>query len=214
MSTPVRYDEQYCPIARALDALGDRWTLLVLRELTIGERRFTDLKRALVGITPAVLSTRLTQLVEQGLVREVPGDARGRVHYALTDRGRETQPVMRALARFGMDLLHDPAEVEQIRPWSAVQTCLVVYFDPFAALDLAVDERYLARVDGEEFVLSSVRGGGPSKPPALTVEVGAATLFALRQGRLGWATAVAAGELSVVGSKAAVARFRRLFRLA
>lgn len=213
MSTPTRYDEQYCPIARALDLLGDRWTLLVLRELVPGERRFTDLKRALVGVTPAVLTVRLRQLVEHGLVHEVPDGSGGRVRYAMTARGRETQPVMRSLARFGMDLLEDPAEAEYVRPWSAVQTCLVVYFDPAAAAELGVDERYLVRIDGEEFVLSSVRGGGPDKTPSVTIELGAATLFALRQGRVSWADAVAGGELSVTGPLAAQRRFRDIFRL-
>lgn len=214
MSAPVRYDEQYCPIARALDALGDRWTLLVLRELGAGPQRFTDLKRSLIGITPAVLSGRLKQLHEQGLVQEVPDEVAGRVRYAITPRGREAQPIMRALARFGMDLLEDPADVDHVRPWSAVQTCLIVYFDPFVALQLDVDERYLVRVDGEESVLSSVRGGGADRTPVVTIEVAAATLFALRQGRITWSDAVADGTLTVTGSKAAVSRFRRLFRLA
>ncbi|MFN8022904.1 MAG: helix-turn-helix domain-containing protein [Acidimicrobiales bacterium] len=212
MSAPVRYDEQYCPIARALDALGDRWTLLVLRELAGGDRRFTDLKRALVGITPAVLTGRLRQLIDEGMVCEVPGGST-RVTYAITERGREAQPVLRALARFGMDLLEDPAEAERIRPWSAVQTCLVVWFDPLAATELAVDERYLVRVDGDETLLSSVRGGGPTKAPIVTLDVDAATLFAIRQGRRTWADAVADGSLVTTGPKAAVTRFRRLFRL-
>jgi hypothetical protein len=99
-------------------------------------------------------------------VQEVPDKRSGRVRYAITERGRETQPVMRALARFGMDLLEDPAEAPYVRPWSAVQTCLVVYFDPFVAEALAVDERYLVRVDGEPTMLSSVRGGGPDRDPA------------------------------------------------
>ena len=69
--------DQYCPIAVALDALGDRWTLLILRELTIGERRFTDLRTALPGIAPNLLADRLRDLQERGLVeqRELPPPA-------------------------------------------------------------------------------------------------------------------------------------------
>ena len=59
MPATVRYDEQYCPIARALDVLGDRWTLLILRELVNGDQRFTDLRASLPGIAPTVLTQRL-----------------------------------------------------------------------------------------------------------------------------------------------------------
>jgi hypothetical protein len=147
-------------------------------------------------------------------VREVPDGAGSRVRYAITDRGREAQPIMKALARFGMDLLEDPAEVPHVRPWSAVQTCLVAYFDRSVADELAVDERYLVRVDGEDTLLSSVRGGGAPQAPVLTVDAAARTWFALRQGRITWDQAAAAGDLDVVGPKAAARRFRRLFALA
>ena len=70
MPATVRYDEQYCPIARALDVLGDRWTLLILRELVGGDRRFTDLRDHLPGITPTILTQRLRTLTEQGLVQQ------------------------------------------------------------------------------------------------------------------------------------------------
>ena len=68
MPATVRYDEQYCPIARALDVLGDRWTLLILRELIIGDQRFTDLREHLPGIAPTMLTQRLRTMTEQGLV--------------------------------------------------------------------------------------------------------------------------------------------------
>jgi len=68
MPATVRYDEQYCPIARALDVLGDRWTLLILRELVNGDQRFTDLRTSLPGIAPTVLTQRLRALTDQGLV--------------------------------------------------------------------------------------------------------------------------------------------------
>jgi len=92
----------YCPIARALDVLGERWTLLILRELAGGDQRFTDLKRLVVGIPPNVLSNRLKALVDEGVVetRELPPPA-ARTVYGLTGRGREAMPVLRALARWG-----------------------------------------------------------------------------------------------------------------
>ncbi len=210
MPATVRYDEQYCPIARALDLLGDRWTLLVLRELVTGERRFTDLKASLPGVTPAVLTARLRTLEAQGLITPVPG-AGARPRYTATDRGREAVPVLRALARFGMPLLQDPAEVPPPRPWSAVQTCVVAWYDPVAAA--GIDERYRLVVDGEAYPLSSVRGGGPPRDPDLIVTCPAATLFAVRQGRTTFERAVADGHITVEGPAAALAHFRTVFGL-
>ena len=213
MSTPVRYDEQYCPIARALDALGDRWTILVFRELASGEQRFTDVKRALVGISPTVLSARLTQLVERGFVCEVPSASGSRVRYTLTAQGRSVLPVLRSLTRFGMGLLGDPEDAEALDPRRAVQACLVAYFDPVAAAEVDVDERYLVRVGGFETMLSAVRGAGAPKPPVLVVQTDPSTLFALRQGRVDWDQAIASGTLSVTGPQTAVRRMRRVFAL-
>ena len=78
MSTPVRYDLQYCPIARGLDVLGDRWTLLILRELCVGPQRFSDLQRNLPGIASTVLSDRLRMMADSELVETVPSESTGR----------------------------------------------------------------------------------------------------------------------------------------
>lgn len=211
MPATVRYDDQYCPIARALDVLGDRWTLLVLRELLRGEQRFTDLRTHLPGIAPGVLSARLTTLQEQGLI--VATDAgTARPKYSITPRGREAQSVMRALARFGMPLLEDPTEVDVVRPWSAVQTCLLAYWDAHAAE--GTDDHYLFRVDGQEFVLSTARGAAPeASAPVLEVDTTAATLFAIRKGLVGVDDAIAAGDLTVHGPRAALRRLRNIYRL-
>ena len=93
MPATVRYDEQYCPIARALDVLGDRWTLLILRELVNGDQRFTDLRTNLPGIAPTVLTQRLRALTEEGLVttKELPPPA-ARSVYTLTERGPSCRP--------------------------------------------------------------------------------------------------------------------------
>ena len=211
MPATVRYDEQYCPIARALDQLGDRWTLLILRELLVGERRFTDLRAGLPGVTPAVLTARLRTLLGDGLVMTVEGDA-GRRGYAITARGRETIPVMRALARFGMPLLEDPETAPSVRPWSAVQTCVLPYYDRQAAE--GVDERYRFRVDGFEQVVSTVRGGGRPIEPVLDIGCRAATLFAIRRGQIGFDEAVDRGQVTVDGSEHALANFRRIFHVA
>src|SRR5215207_1372937 len=105
---PGSYD-QYCPIARSLDLIGDRWTLLVVRELSLEPQRFTDLRSHLPGIPPNVLSQRLKRLADSGLVatEELPPPA-ARSVYTLTPRGRETAPILRELIRFGLPEL-EPA---------------------------------------------------------------------------------------------------------
>src|SRR4051794_18374029 len=99
MSTPVRYDSQYCPIARALDVLGDRWTIPILRELSLDDQRFTDLREHLPGIAPTVLTQRLRELTDEDLVTTRPSTTSRRSVYTLTERGRSTAPVLKALAR-------------------------------------------------------------------------------------------------------------------
>jgi DNA-binding HxlR family transcriptional regulator len=211
MPAIVRYDEQYCPIARALDVLGDRWTLLVLRELIAGNRRFTDLRTNLPGVTPAILTQRLRTLTEQGLVRTVPMPAPStRTTYEITDRGREAVPVMRALVRFGMPLL-EPTDGRPVRGWTAVNACVAAYYYPVAAE--GVDERYLFRVDDEEYVLSSVRGGGHERDPDLILESDAALWVDIRQRTTTVRDALASKRLHTLGPRAALRHLQRIFQL-
>jgi DNA-binding HxlR family transcriptional regulator len=130
---PRKSYQQYCAIATALDRVGDRWTLLILRELWLGEFRFTDLRMALPGIAPNLLTERLRQLEHDGLVeqRELPAPA-ARTVYALTAEGLRVGPVLRALARFGLPFLDDPAE-GRVQPRMAVHAALGALFDPVAA---------------------------------------------------------------------------------
>ncbi|MFM2077767.1 MAG: hypothetical protein RJA49_1657 [Actinomycetota bacterium] len=99
---------QYCPIAAGLDVIGDRWVLLICRELSFGDRRFTDLRAALPGIAPNLLTDRLRALQAAGLVDtvELPPPA-ARTVYRLTLDGRAVIPVLRAMARFGVQFLDD-----------------------------------------------------------------------------------------------------------
>jgi len=101
--------KQYCGLARALDIVGERWTLLIVRELLPGGRRYTDLLHALPGLTTNLLARRLRHLEEQGVVvREpLPPPARATV-YALTPLGRQLEPAILALGRFGSRWLTQP----------------------------------------------------------------------------------------------------------
>jgi DNA-binding HxlR family transcriptional regulator len=160
---------QACPVAHALDVLGDRWALLVLRDLRLGPKRFSDLAAGLPGIAPTVLTQRLRDLVADGVVerRELAPPAAATV-YALTARGRELEPVFRELAAWGMGgslagvVPPDPAVLGLRRsfrpsglPWTAT-------------VRLRVDrEAYTARVvDGE--LESLERGDAATADAVLT----------------------------------------------
>src|SRR5262247_2662089 len=99
---PKHYD-QACPVAKALELVGDRWTLLIVRDLLNEEtRRFQDFQTSLKGIAPAILSDRLKLMEEHGLVtRQFYSDHPPRAEYSLTDKGRELRMIVGALATWG-----------------------------------------------------------------------------------------------------------------
>jgi DNA-binding HxlR family transcriptional regulator len=90
---------QFCPVAKAMELLDERWTLLVIRELLMGSRHFNDLRRGVPRMSPALLSKRLRTLTQAGVVER--RDHGGRIAYALTDAGAELRPVIEALGRWG-----------------------------------------------------------------------------------------------------------------
>lgn len=202
---------QYCAIATALDRLGDRWTLLVLRELWVGECRFTDLRRALPGIAPNLLTERLRDLERAGLVeqRDLPAPA-ARTVYALTADGLGVGPVLRTLARFGLPFLDDPAE-GRVQPRMAVHAALGGLFSPGAAARRDLSLRF--DLDGEELWLE-VRAGElvPADTrgiPDLTFVGSAAGLVEVCRGGLD--LAAAAPRLRVEGASKAKEAFAEMF---
>lgn len=201
---------QYCAIATALDRVGDRWTLLILRELWLGELRFTDLRRALPGIAPNLLTERLRQLEHDGLVeqRELPAPA-ARTVYALTAEGLRVAPVLRALARFGLPYLDDPTE-GRVQPRMAVHAALGALFDPVAAAGRDLLVRF--ELDREELWLQ-VRDGevvpaDVGEAPDLTFVGSAAALVGACRGELDLA---AAPGLRVEGAEDDKAAFAAMF---
>jgi DNA-binding HxlR family transcriptional regulator len=103
MARPPRKPKEHCPVARALDIIGDRWTILILRDLLRdGPRRFLDFAASLRGISPNTLSARLKNLEEHGIVtRRLYEQHPPRAEYLLTPKGRELGPAMRALLVWG-----------------------------------------------------------------------------------------------------------------
>ena len=211
MPATVRYDQQYCPIARALDVLGDRWTLLIMRELLIGDQRFTDLRTHLPGIAPTLLTQRLRTMVDNGLVttKQLPPPA-ARSVYTATEHGRSVIPVMRSLAQWGMPLLEEPAADLEMRPRMCSNAMIAGYYD--AELAAGIDERYLLRIDGEDITLSSVKGGGaPREEPDLVLDSSARTWIDIRRGDVTLREAIKQGRVRRIGGASALRNFQRIF---
>jgi DNA-binding HxlR family transcriptional regulator len=157
----VRSYRQHCGIARALDLVGERWALLVVRDLVLGPKRFTDLRASLPGIATNVLTQRLKQLERDGIVsrRLLPPPAASTV-YELTEFGRELEPVLLAFGRWGAKTMGAPSPGTWIRSqWFGV--ALKAHFQPEAAQDvhatialLFEDEGLTVRIDGSEVDVS------------------------------------------------------------
>src|ERR1022692_3712680 len=124
-----------CGVARALDLVGERWALLVVRELVLGPKRFTDLRAGLPNLSPDVLAQRLRELERTEVVRrrKLPPPAGSRV-YELTEWGRELQPVVLALGRWGSRAPFPPSEAPL--GVDAIMLALQTLFDPSAAAGL------------------------------------------------------------------------------
>jgi DNA-binding HxlR family transcriptional regulator len=132
--------DQWSPDARALDLVGDKWTLLIIRDLAAGPRRFVELQRVLPGISTEQLRSRLNRMVADGLLtrqryREVPP----RVDYELTERSRELMPVIGALARWGYDWTWGPPRPGEDVNVGAVFRLAPGLMEPPAGMEGAVD---------------------------------------------------------------------------
>jgi DNA-binding HxlR family transcriptional regulator len=114
MPTHVRHGRSDCPIARSLDVLGDKWTLLIIREALGGTTRFMDFSRALPKLARTILSARVQRLVDLGVIETIPVSQTSLYHeYVLTDMGRQLFPVVTALRQSGSDALFEPTEPRQ-----------------------------------------------------------------------------------------------------
>jgi DNA-binding HxlR family transcriptional regulator len=109
----ARIYRHFCMAARALEAVGERWSLLIVRDLLFGPQRFTDLGRSLADITPARLTQRLRQLEAAGIVLREPPTAGREVWYRLTEAGHDLTPVIDALTRWGIDHAYQPPKADE-----------------------------------------------------------------------------------------------------
>jgi DNA-binding HxlR family transcriptional regulator len=201
---------QFCPLAKALDVLGERWTLLIVRELLSGPKRYTDLREGLPGLATDLLATRLRELQQAGVIdrREVPPPTPATL-YELTERGRALKPAILELARWGRPLLLDPADDRL--PDSALLLGLEVAFHPDAAA--ALDETYDLEVDGNR-VAVRVHHGTVEVTPGSAGEHAAVRIVTDRQGFIDLARGHASDRVRIEGDADALDRLQRVFSLA
>jgi len=207
-----------CGIARALDLVGERWALMIVRELLLGPKRFTDIRAGLPHLSADVLAQRLRELEEAGLVshHRLPPPAASQV-YELTVRGRALEPVLVELGRWGGTFAPPPPEGCEMSLDAHILSMRTL-FDPGLArdLDARVELRlggciFHASVAGGAFEIDRDRGGGPE--PDATIATDPPTLIAVLHGHRPLADALRAGDLTIDGDRAAAKRFLRLFPL-
>jgi DNA-binding HxlR family transcriptional regulator len=213
---------QYGGVATAVELIGERWAVLIVRDLLVGPRRYTDLKQGLPRIPTNILSTRLKELQDGGVVRRVPIRSCGLV-YELTEYGRELEPIILALARWGLRALGEPGDDDVFTPDSltvALRAAFRGEAAPRADYEVRVGGIALrVHVDGVLRITQlappapPVGGSLPAGEPDLTISAGSGIRHLLT-GRKDAAAAAAAGDITVVaGDSAFLERFAATFRI-
>jgi DNA-binding HxlR family transcriptional regulator len=212
MQTERRRYADPCGIARALDIVGERWTLLIVRELTLGPRRFGHIKDGLPDVSPNVLAQRLRDLEENGIVRRTVLEPPASVPvYELTERGRALEPVLLELGRWGSATprLRSGRELSV----AAMMFALRTMFEP-ATTDRVTyglqlgDEQYAVRIGEGRIDIS--RGRPDAADAYLDTDV--TMLRTLVFLGTGMRIAEEAGKLRITGDRRAAARFPKYFR--
>lgn len=203
----VRTYDHFCLTARTLERVGDRWSLLVIRDLLTGAKRFTDLMDRLGGITPKTLSQRLRELEDAGIVAADREPGRREVWYRLTPAGADLRPVLDALSQWGLQhAWRRPRAGEPLHAEHLLRSVI-------QAIDLAADDhdpaRWHFRLDGGDYLAESdghrwsLTTEVPSTPAEVTISGTTQALTAL----------IFAGsdtDIDIAGETAAIQRFRQL----
>jgi DNA-binding HxlR family transcriptional regulator len=204
-----------CAAAHALDLVGERWALLVVRELVLGPKRFTDLRMGIAHASPNVLAQRLRELEQAGVVRrrKLPPPAASWV-YELTEWGAELEPVIMQLGRWGARSPLRPRDAGM--SIDALILALRTMFDPDAAGDLDAhielrlgEDRFSAAVHEGRFELDRGSADGPDA----SIETDPATLAALIFEGRPMSEALRCGAVAIEGDQRVLTRFLRLFPL-
>lgn len=204
-----------CAVSHALDLIGERWALVVVRELLLGPKRFTDLRAGMPGASPDVLAQRLRELKEAGVVRQhkLPPPAGSQV-YELTDWGAELEPIVTDLGRWGSRSSSMPYDAD--RSIDSLVLSLRALFDPSAAHGFSAtialrlgEDRFSVTITDSQLHLSR----GEAQRAAATVDTDAPTLAALLYRGRPLDDVLRSGEVTITGDAAVLARFLRLFPL-
>jgi len=205
--------QQNCPIAKGLDVLGERWTLLILRELIGGARRYGDLRVQLPGIATNLLADRLRELEEAGLVdrEELPPPV-ARTVYTLSETGwRKVLPVVKAIATFGLDMV--VPDESALTPLNGFLAGILLGFEPSSAADLKAS--YRVEIDDRRFEFAVNAGGltAAHGAPEVAVTATAADLITARMGATAAERKAALRRVKFAGDADAVGAMRTVFAL-
>ncbi|KQY55490.1 winged helix-turn-helix transcriptional regulator [Nocardioides sp. Root140] len=206
---------QFCPVAKAMEILDERWTLLVVRELLAGSTHFNELRRGNPKMSPALLSKRLRTLERVGVVRRT-GDAAGRTSYRLTESGEELRPIVEALGAWGVRwigelgtedldphlLMWDIRRTVPVDAWPRERTVLAFELDDVAPRVA----RWWLVVSGAE---ADVCDYDPGFDVDATIRAGLRTLTEIWRGDRGWVDALRSGAASVTGPTSVVGQVPR-----
>jgi DNA-binding HxlR family transcriptional regulator len=208
----VKSYSQFCPVAHALELVGERWALLVVRELLHGPKRYTDLAAALPGIGTNILAGRLRDLEQAGVVhkRRLPPPAAAQV-YELTPYGEELREPLYALGRWGARSLGPPRPNDHLAPgWlvNAVQATCTGGCLPDKVFELRVDgESVTARFENDDLIVES----GSSAEADTVIDTDPGTLFCIASGQVSIKEAIKGKVVNVTGERAAAERFLSFF---
>ncbi|MFL6087499.1 MAG: winged helix-turn-helix transcriptional regulator [Mycobacterium sp.] len=195
---------QFCPVAKAMELLDERWTILVVRELLLGSRHFNDLRRGVPKMSPALLSKRLKSLTRAGVIERNEID--GRATYSLTECGKELTDVVEALGAWGVRwigelgeqdldphlLMWDIRRTIPIETWPRTRTTLAFHFDGVAS---KASRWWLVVANGE----ADVCDFDPGYEVSDTVETSLRTLTRIWRGDVSWQHALLDGTVVVSG---------------
>jgi DNA-binding HxlR family transcriptional regulator len=209
---------QFCPVAKAMELLDERWTLLVIRELMMGSRHFNALRRGVPKMSPALLSKRLQTLVRAGVVER--WEDGNRVSYRLTESGRELEPIVQALGRWGIRWIPELGD-EDLDPhlllWDihrSIDTEAVP--DGRTAIAFVFPElpsqarRWWIVITADSVDVCDV---DPGFPVRVTVETSLRTLTLIWRGDLPWSAALRSGDLVLHGEPQAARALPRWLKL-
>ena len=206
--------QQFCALARTLDVAGDRWTLLIVRELAPGPRRFTDLFDGLPGISRNLLTQRLRALERDGIVarQELPPPAARQV-YELTGDGRDLAAAMAPLIAWGARRLGDRKPEESFRArWPAV--AMAGLADREAARGVSESYQYVVGDSAFHFTVddgSIEVHDGPAREPAVVLTTNEQTWADIASGKITASSAASTGALTVAGDPQAAKRLGQIF---